>query len=258
VRRSTSASHIGAGATRPSEADPNKFRYSTHARLFWRSRSKPNGDPPWRHSPALLTRASPAGASAAGVARRDPPGVALSLPNAPLSGLSRRRCRAAASSCFSSTLSKALVPLPRGQLPRRHTVAIRDIGGCTAAHQSFEQGGVKILPHPVMESGSTPGVLAPAGAPGLRRDGDGSPPSVYDVIVDRAGTAPFSRCRGSLKAGGRLLLILAGLGDTLQAPWVLLWGDKKAARGARGSREVQADHRSPLSLRPDRRGSPLR
>jgi hypothetical protein len=32
-------------------------------RVFWRSRTKPNGDSPWRHSPALLTRASPAGAT---------------------------------------------------------------------------------------------------------------------------------------------------------------------------------------------------
>lgn len=53
----------------------------------------------------------------------------------------------------------------------------------------------------------------------------------YDVIVDTAGTAPFSRCRGSLKEGGRLLLILAGLGATLRAPWVSLWGDKRVIAG---------------------------
>jgi NADPH:quinone reductase-like Zn-dependent oxidoreductase len=53
----------------------------------------------------------------------------------------------------------------------------------------------------------------------------------YDVIVDTAGTAPFSRCRGSLKAGGRLLLILAGLADVLQAPWISLWGDAKVIAG---------------------------
>lgn len=53
----------------------------------------------------------------------------------------------------------------------------------------------------------------------------------YDVIVDTAGTAPFSRCRGSLKGGGRLLLILAGLGETLRAPWISLWGDKRVIAG---------------------------
>jgi NADPH:quinone reductase-like Zn-dependent oxidoreductase len=53
----------------------------------------------------------------------------------------------------------------------------------------------------------------------------------YDVIVDTAGTAPFSRSGSSLKAGGRLLLVLAGLGATLQAPWVSLWSDKKVIAG---------------------------
>ncbi len=44
----------------------------------------------------------------------------------------------------------------------------------------------------------------------------------YDVIVDTAGTAPFSRCRRSLKPGGRLLLVLAGLPDMLKGLWVSL------------------------------------
>lgn len=53
----------------------------------------------------------------------------------------------------------------------------------------------------------------------------------YDVIVDTAGTAPFSRSQSSLKERGRLLLILAGLGDTLRAPWVSLWSGKKVIAG---------------------------
>jgi NADPH:quinone reductase-like Zn-dependent oxidoreductase len=53
----------------------------------------------------------------------------------------------------------------------------------------------------------------------------------YDVIADTAGTAPFSRCQGSLKGGGRLLLILAGLGETLRAPWISLWGNKRVIAG---------------------------
>ncbi len=44
----------------------------------------------------------------------------------------------------------------------------------------------------------------------------------YDVIVDTAGTAPFSRCKRSLKDGGRLLLVLAGLPAMLQGLWVSL------------------------------------
>lgn len=44
----------------------------------------------------------------------------------------------------------------------------------------------------------------------------------YDLIVDTVGTAPFSRCRRSLKRGGRLLMVLAGLPDMLQGLWVSL------------------------------------
>jgi NADPH:quinone reductase-like Zn-dependent oxidoreductase len=53
----------------------------------------------------------------------------------------------------------------------------------------------------------------------------------YDVIVDTAGTAPFSRSKASLKEGGRLLLVLAGLPDMLQAPWVSMTGSRKVIAG---------------------------
>lgn len=41
----------------------------------------------------------------------------------------------------------------------------------------------------------------------------------YDVIADTAGTAPYPRCREALTPTGRLLLINAGLGQMLRAPW---------------------------------------
>jgi len=41
----------------------------------------------------------------------------------------------------------------------------------------------------------------------------------YDVILDTAGTAPFSRSRNALKDGGRLLLVLRTLPDVFTAPW---------------------------------------
>ena len=53
----------------------------------------------------------------------------------------------------------------------------------------------------------------------------------YDVIVDTAGTAPFSRSKGSLKEGGRLLLVLAGLPEILQIPWVAMTSSKKIIAG---------------------------
>lgn len=41
----------------------------------------------------------------------------------------------------------------------------------------------------------------------------------YDLIMDVVGTAPFARCKGSLKPQGRLLLVLATLPDLLAMPW---------------------------------------
>ena len=53
----------------------------------------------------------------------------------------------------------------------------------------------------------------------------------YDVIVDTVGTAPFSRSKASLKEGGRLLMVLAGLPDMLQIPWVSMTSSKKVIAG---------------------------
>jgi NADPH:quinone reductase-like Zn-dependent oxidoreductase len=58
----------------------------------------------------------------------------------------------------------------------------------------------------------------------------------YDVIVDTVGTAPFSRGKDSLKEGGRLLLVLAGLPDMLQIPWVSMTGSKKIIAGPAAER----------------------
>ena len=53
----------------------------------------------------------------------------------------------------------------------------------------------------------------------------------YDVIVDTTGTAPFSRSKASLKERGRLLMVLAGLPDMLQIPWVSMTSTKKLIAG---------------------------
>ncbi len=58
----------------------------------------------------------------------------------------------------------------------------------------------------------------------------------YDVIVDTVGTAPFSRCQVSLKEGGRLLLVLAGLPDMLQIPWVSMTSSKRVIAGPAAER----------------------
>jgi NADPH:quinone reductase-like Zn-dependent oxidoreductase len=49
----------------------------------------------------------------------------------------------------------------------------------------------------------------------------------YDLIMDTAGTASYSRCKVSLKEGGRLLMVLASLQEILRIPWVSLISDMK-------------------------------
>lgn len=58
----------------------------------------------------------------------------------------------------------------------------------------------------------------------------------YDVIVDTVGTAPFSRSGRSLRDGGRLLLVLGGLPDMLQIPWVSMTSSKKIIAGPAAER----------------------
>ena len=54
--------------------------------------------------------------------------------------------------------------------------------------------------------------------------------ATYDVIVDIAGTAPYSRSKTSLEKGGRLLMVLGGLPGMLQIPWVSMTSSKKVIR----------------------------
>jgi len=58
----------------------------------------------------------------------------------------------------------------------------------------------------------------------------------YDVVVDTAGTAPFSRSQGALADRGRLVQILGALPDMLRAPWVSLTSGKKIIAGSPGWR----------------------
>ena len=53
----------------------------------------------------------------------------------------------------------------------------------------------------------------------------------WDIIVDTVGTAPFSRSEGSLKEGGRLLVVLGGLSDLLRAPLAAMKGSRRVIAG---------------------------
>ncbi len=54
----------------------------------------------------------------------------------------------------------------------------------------------------------------------------------YDVIMDTVGTAPWARVKTSLSDHGRLLLVVAGLRDTLLAPLVSRGRGKSVLAGA--------------------------
>ena len=58
----------------------------------------------------------------------------------------------------------------------------------------------------------------------------------YDVIADVVGTAPFARCKGSLKKNGCLLMVLAGLPDMLQIPWIAMTNSRRVIAGPVTSR----------------------
>ena len=49
----------------------------------------------------------------------------------------------------------------------------------------------------------------------------------YDIILDTAGTAPFSRSKASLTEEGRLLMVLGSLPTMLEGPWVSLTSHRK-------------------------------
>lgn len=58
----------------------------------------------------------------------------------------------------------------------------------------------------------------------------------YDIIVDTVGTASFNRSKASLNEGGRLLMVLAGLPDMLQALGVSMTSSKKVVAGPAATR----------------------
>jgi len=71
--------------------------------------------------------------------------------------------------------------------------------------------------------------------------------AAYDVIMDTVGTAPWSRSKGSLRAGGRLLLVIGGLPDMLGALVVNATTDKKVVVGTARIRPDDVRHLAELA-----------
>ncbi len=55
--------------------------------------------------------------------------------------------------------------------------------------------------------------------------------AAYDLIMDTVGNVPWSRAKGALNPGGRLLAVAGSLPDMLRMPWVALTSDKKLLAG---------------------------
>lgn len=53
----------------------------------------------------------------------------------------------------------------------------------------------------------------------------------YDIILDAAGTAPFSRSANSLSPRGRFIPVLGSLSDLLRAPWVNATDQRRIVSG---------------------------
>ncbi len=128
----------------------------------------------------------------------------------------------AAALCFGGTT--ALDFLRRGQVQRGDKVLVNGASGAvgTAVVQLARHLGAEVTG---VCSGANSDLVHSLGAAHVidytqadfTRNGQ-----TYDLIVDTVGTAPLSRCRRSLKDGGRLLLVLAGLPEMLKGLWVSL------------------------------------
>jgi NADPH:quinone reductase-like Zn-dependent oxidoreductase len=137
----------------------------------------------------------------------------------------------AASLSFGGTT--ALTYLRKGKIQRGDKVLVNGASGAvgTAAVQLAKHFGAHVTG---VCSGGNFELVRSLGADALidySKEDFTKNGETYDIIVDTAGTAPFSRSKRSLGKGGRLLQVLGGLPDLLRAPWISLTTDKKVIAG---------------------------
>ena len=142
----------------------------------------------------------------------------------------------AAAMAFGGTT--ALDFFRRGELKSGEQILVNGASGAvgTAAVQLAKHFGAHVTA--VCSTGNV-GLVRSLGADAVidyTREDFEEDGKLYDVIMDTVGTAPFSRSKRSLKKGGRLLLVLAGLPDMLGALWTNMTTDKKVVAGPAGER----------------------
>ena len=77
----------------------------------------------------------------------------------------------------------------------------------------------------------------------------------FDIIMDTVGTLPYSRCSHLLNENGRFLMVLGGLSDMLQIPWVSITSRKKIIAGP--AAELLGDLQSLAKLAEDNKFKPV-
>jgi NADPH:quinone reductase-like Zn-dependent oxidoreductase len=129
--------------------------------------------------------------------------------------------------------STALSFFRRGKLQRGQSVLINGASGGvgTAAVQLAKHFGAQVTGVCSAANGELVRALGASHVIDYTKEDFTQNGVTYDVIVDTVGTAPFSRCQSSLKAGGRLLMVLGTLPQMLQIPWVSLTTNKKIIAG---------------------------
>jgi NADPH:quinone reductase-like Zn-dependent oxidoreductase len=144
----------------------------------------------------------------------------------------------------------ALDFLRRGKLKRGEKVLVNGASGAvgTAAVQLARHFGADVT---AVCSGANAELVKSLGASRVidyTKEDFVENGETYDVILDAAGTAPFSRCKNSLKEGGRLLMVLGRLSDLLKIPWVSMTGSRKIVGGTAAGRTEDLRYLADLAV----------
>lgn len=137
----------------------------------------------------------------------------------------------AAALCFGGTTALSFFRL--GKLQRGEKVLVNGASGAvgTAAVQLGRHFGAEVTGVCSTANAALVKSLGASRVIDYTKEDFTQDRETYDVIVDTVGTAPFSRCKHALKENGRFLMVLGGLPEMLQIPWVSMTSRRKIVAG---------------------------